>query len=171
MSEHIVPVRVYITIFLVLLVGTALTVFAAFQYFSYRIGNHELQLITVIALAIAVTKATFVVLYFMHVRYSSRLVWVIVASALFWMGIMFALTFSDYWTRGWLPVGYCRSYSPRSSVISLTSIRFLQVGQFRRIVASEVLIGAPQNGQSPLTSLCGNRSRIINTGSTRPAIS
>jgi len=106
MSEHIVPVRVYITIFLVLLVGTALTVMAAFHDFSYRFGNHELQLNTVIALTIAVTKATFVVLYFMHVRYSSRLVWVIVASALFWMGIMFALTFSDYWTRGWLPIGY-----------------------------------------------------------------
>jgi len=40
------------------------------------------------------------------VRYSSRLVWVIVASALFWMAILFALTFSDYMTRGWLSVGY-----------------------------------------------------------------
>ena len=49
----------------------------------------------VIALTIAVIKATLVVLYFMHVRYSSRLIWVIFASALFWMGILFALTFSD----------------------------------------------------------------------------
>ena len=106
MSEHIVPVRVYITIFLVLLVGTALTVFAAFQDFSVKFGTHEIPFNTVIALAIAVTKATFVVLYFMHVRYSSRLVWVIVTSALFWLAILFALTFSDYWTRGWLPVGY-----------------------------------------------------------------
>lgn len=106
MSEHIVPVRVYVTIFLVLLVGTALTVVAAFQDFSYHFGNHELPLNTIIALTIAVTKATFVVLYFMHVRYSSRLVWVIVTSALFWMAILFALTFADYWTRGWLPVGY-----------------------------------------------------------------
>ena len=106
MSEHIVPVRVYITIFLVLLVGTALTVLAAFQDFTFHVGGRQLQLNTVIALTIAVTKATFVVLYFMHVRYSSRLVWVIVTSALFWLAIMFALTFSDYWTRGWLPVGY-----------------------------------------------------------------
>jgi len=106
MSEHIVPVRVYVTIFLVLLVGTALTVLAAFQDFSVRLGTHEIPFNTVIALAIAVTKATFVVLYFMHVRYSSRLVWVVVTSALFWLAIMFALTFSDYWTRGWLPVGY-----------------------------------------------------------------
>jgi len=104
MSEHIVPVRVYVTIFMVLLVGTALTVLAAFHDFHYQFGG--LSLNAIIALAIAVTKATFVVLYFMHVRYSIRLVWVIVTSALFWMAIMFALTFADYWTRCWLPVGY-----------------------------------------------------------------
>jgi len=99
MSEHIVSVRVYVTIFLALLAGTLLTVVAAFFDFPW-------QLNTVVALTIATLKATFVVLYFMHVRYSSRLVWVIVASALFWMGILFALTFSDYLTRGWIPHNY-----------------------------------------------------------------
>lgn len=99
MSEHIVPVRIYVTIFAVLLVGTALTVIAAFYDFPW-------QLNTIIALTIATTKATFVVLYFMHVRYSTRLVWVILSSALFWMAIMFALTFSDYKTRGWIPSSY-----------------------------------------------------------------
>jgi cytochrome c oxidase subunit 4 len=99
MSEHIVPVRIYVTIFLVLLVGTGLTVLAAFQDFPY-------QLNTIVAMTIAITKATFVVLYFMHVRYSARLIWVIVASALFWLVIMFALTFSDYWTRSWIPSAY-----------------------------------------------------------------
>ncbi|HYV13360.1 MAG TPA: cytochrome C oxidase subunit IV family protein [Pyrinomonadaceae bacterium] len=99
MSEHIVSVRVYVTIFLVLLLGTGLTVAAAFVEFPGKLN-------TVVALTIAVTKATFVVLYFMHLRYSSRLVWVIVASALFWMAILFALTFSDYLTRGWISVGY-----------------------------------------------------------------
>lgn len=99
MSEHIVSVRVYITIFLVLLVGTALTVGAALVDFPYGLN-------TVIAMTIAVTKATFVVLYFMHVRYSARLIWVILASALFWMAIMFSLTLADYATRGWLSIGY-----------------------------------------------------------------
>ena len=99
MSEHIVSVRVYITIFLVLLVGTALTVWVAFLDFPGTLN-------TIIALAIATAKATFVVLYFMHVRYSSRLIWVVVASALFWMGILFAFTFSDYLTRGVLSTGY-----------------------------------------------------------------
>ncbi len=96
MSEHIVPVKVYVTIFLALLVGTALTVLAAFYDFPYGLN-------TILALTIASVKATLVVLYFMHVRYSSRLIWVIVAAALFWMAILFALTFSDYLTRGWLP--------------------------------------------------------------------
>jgi len=99
MSEHIVSVRVYITIFLVLMVGTSLTVAAAFYDFPWRLN-------TIVALTIATLKATFVVLYFMHVRYSSRLVWVIVASALFWVAILFALTLSDYFTRGWIPVNY-----------------------------------------------------------------
>ncbi|HEY2962894.1 MAG TPA: cytochrome C oxidase subunit IV family protein [Pyrinomonadaceae bacterium] len=99
MSEHIVPVRIYVTIFLALLVGTTLTVFAAFFDFPWKLN-------TIIALTIATAKATLVVLYFMHVRYSMRLIWVIVASALFWMAILFALTFSDYWTRSWLSVGY-----------------------------------------------------------------
>ena len=99
MSEHIVPVRIYVTIFAALLVGTGLTVFAAFIDFPWQFN-------TIVALTIAVTKATLVVLYFMHVRYSPRLVWVIVAAALFWMAIMFSLTFSDYFTRGWLSVGY-----------------------------------------------------------------
>lgn len=100
MSEHIVSVRVYITIFLALLVGTFLTVVAAFYDFGAGPVN------TIIALTIATAKATLVVLYFMHVRYSSRLIWVIVAAALFWMAILFALTFSDYWSRHWLSTGY-----------------------------------------------------------------
>jgi cytochrome c oxidase subunit 4 len=95
MSEHIVPVRIYVTIFLILLAGTALTVWAAFIDFPWRLN-------TIVALTIATVKATFVVLYFMHVRYSARLVWVIVIAAFFWMAILFSFTFADYFTRGWL---------------------------------------------------------------------
>jgi len=95
MSEHIVSRKVYFTIFGALIVGTAATVVVAF----IDLGG---QFNTVVALTIAVIKATLVVLYFMHVRYSSRLTWVIVGSGLFWLGIMFALTLSDYLTRGWL---------------------------------------------------------------------
>ena len=104
MSEHIVSLRVYVTIFLALMVGTALTVWAGLRDFPG-------QLNVIIALTIAVIKATLVVLYFMHVRYSSRLIWVVFASALFWLAILFALTFSDYWTRGWL----CNAFGSVSS--------------------------------------------------------
>ena len=97
MSEHIVYPRVYVTIFLVLLVGTGLTVIAAFRDFPGPLN-------AVVALTIAVIKATFVVLDFMHVRYSGRLIWLVIAAALFWMAIMFALTISDYSTRSWLPI-------------------------------------------------------------------
>ncbi len=96
MSEHIVYPRVYITIFLALMVGTGLTVVAAFRDFPGPLN-------AVVALTIAVVKATLVVLFFMHVRYSSRLIWLVVAAALFWLAIMFALTISDYSTRSWLP--------------------------------------------------------------------
>ncbi|MBC8030827.1 MAG: cytochrome C oxidase subunit IV family protein [Pyrinomonadaceae bacterium] len=95
MSEHIVSLKVYFTIFIALMVGTALTVWAGLQDFPGPLN-------VIVALTIAVIKATLVVLYFMHVRYSSRLIWVVFASALFWLGILFALTFGDYWTRGWL---------------------------------------------------------------------
>jgi cytochrome c oxidase subunit 4 len=97
MSEHIVYPRVYIGIFLILLVGTLLTVLAAFRDFPGPLN-------AIVALTIATIKATFVVLYFMHVRYSGRLVWLVIGSALFWLAIMFALTISDYSSRGWLPI-------------------------------------------------------------------
>jgi cytochrome c oxidase subunit 4 len=96
MSEHIVYPRVYLTIFLALMLGTGLTVFAAYHDFPGPLN-------AVVALTIAVVKATLVILYFMHVRYSSRLIWLIIGSALFWLAILFALTISDYWTRTWLP--------------------------------------------------------------------
>ncbi|HKZ77937.1 MAG TPA: cytochrome C oxidase subunit IV family protein [Pyrinomonadaceae bacterium] len=97
MSEHIVPIKVYITIFAALMAGTALTVVAGLQDFPGPLN-------VVIALTIACIKATLVVLYFMHARYSSRLIWVVFTSALLWLAILFSLTFSDYWTRCWLRV-------------------------------------------------------------------
>ena len=95
MSEHIVSRKIYFAIFGALMVGTALTVFAAKIDLDYIFHGAN----TVVALTIAVFKATLVVLYFMHVRYSSRLTWVIVAAGFFWLGIMFVFTISDYMTR------------------------------------------------------------------------
>ena len=97
MSEHIVYPRVYIMIFLALLAGTGLTAYVAYFNFPGPLN-------AVVAMTIAVIKATLVILYFMHVRYSPRLIGLIIAAALFWMAILFALTISDYSTRTWLPV-------------------------------------------------------------------
>lgn len=94
MSEHIVSRKVYFMVFGALLVLTAVTVAAATVNFG--------PLNDVIAMAIAVTKALLVILFFMHVRYSQRLIGVIVAAMFFWLSIMMVLTFSDYLSRRWL---------------------------------------------------------------------
>jgi cytochrome c oxidase subunit 4 len=96
MSEHIVSKKLYFVIFGALMALTVLTVVAA----NYDLGSEKIN--TVVALAIATTKAVLVVLYFMHVRYSSRLTWVVVAGGFLWLAIMVGLTMSDYLTRGFL---------------------------------------------------------------------
>lgn len=96
MSEHVVSKKVYFVIFGALMVGTALTVWVA----NYDLGRWN----AIVALSIAVLKATLVVLYFMHVRYSSNLTWVFVGAGIIWLFILFAFTLSDYMTRGWVPI-------------------------------------------------------------------
>ena len=91
MSEHIVPPKVYVGIFLSLMVLTAATVAAAYV----NLGALNI----VVALAIATIKATLVVLYFMHARYSPKRTQLVIISAVFWLAIMLALTLSDYSTR------------------------------------------------------------------------
>ncbi len=97
MSEHIVAPRVYYTIFLILAVCTYLT----WQVAVFDLGPMN----TIVALAIAVFKATLVVLFFMHVRYSTRLTWAVVVGGLFWFGILITLTMTDYLSRPWLVYG------------------------------------------------------------------
>ena len=62
-------------------------------------------LITVAALAIATFKAALVILFFMHVKYSTRLTWAVVLGSIFWLGILLTLTMSDYLTRVWRTYG------------------------------------------------------------------
>src|SRR5687767_14247196 len=94
MSGHIAPPRMYYGVFLALMVGTALTVAVAFFDLGY-FNN-------VVMLTIACAKALLVVLFFMHVRWSSRLTWVVAASGFVWLMIMFSLTMADYLSRGWV---------------------------------------------------------------------
>lgn len=94
MPQHIISRKVYLLIFIGLLVLTFVTVEAA----SINLG----QLNTVVAITIAVCKAVLVILYFMHVRYSSRLVWIFVGAGFFWLLLLIALTLSDFLSRGWI---------------------------------------------------------------------
>lgn len=91
MSHTVVSPRVYLVIFAVLLLLTAVT--TAVAYVDLGIMN------VVVMLAIAFVKATLVILYFMHVRYASRLTWLVVASGFVWFGILVLFTLSDVLTR------------------------------------------------------------------------
>lgn len=96
-TAHPIPsVRLYVTIWITLGVLTGLTVLAGYQDFGF--AN------TVIALAIAVTKASLVVLFFMGVRHNTPLTKVTVVAGFFWLFILFGLGMSDYLTRHWIGV-------------------------------------------------------------------
>ena len=94
--HHIVPIKVYLAIFATLAVMTGVTIAIAWV----DLGAMNIF----VALAIAVFKATLVVLYFMHVKYSSKLVQLASVTGFVWLGIMLAFTFSDYLTAGWQPL-------------------------------------------------------------------
>jgi cytochrome c oxidase subunit 4 len=96
MSAHIAPKRLYYTIFTALMVLTGGTV--AVTYVDLGQAN------LLVAMGIAILKAVLVVLYFMHVRWSSRLIHVTVMSGFVFMAILFVFTLSDYLTRGMLGV-------------------------------------------------------------------
>ena len=92
--DHILPRSMYFGIFGILLVLTILTVAAAFVNLGF--------MNILVALAIAVVKATLVVLFFMHVKYSSKLTWVVVGAGVFWLLILLSLLMLDYSSRGWM---------------------------------------------------------------------
>lgn len=91
--HHVVPTTIYYAIFATLIVLTGVTVGVAYV----DLGRWN----TVAALVIACFKALIVVLYFMHVKYSTRLIKLTVIAGLYWVGIIFALTLGDYLTRAW----------------------------------------------------------------------
>ena len=96
MTKHIVPVKTYATIWLVLLACTALTALVSFVDLG---GDWN----AVVAMCIAVFKASLVVLFFMHLRYSSRFTWVLATAGIFWLAILIGFTMADHITRPWTP--------------------------------------------------------------------
>lgn len=97
MSEHIVSPKIYIAIFLALMILTGTTVWAA----TVDLNEYFHSLNIIVALVIATCKAVLVILFFMHAYYSSKRTQLIIISGFFWLAIMLFLTLSDYATRPW----------------------------------------------------------------------
>lgn len=94
--EHpILPLRLYLGVFGLLMVLTAVTVWVAF----YDLGF----LNDVVAVSIACVKAVVVALFFMHLKYSARITWIVAAGGVIWLIILLTLALSDYLSRGFIP--------------------------------------------------------------------
>jgi cytochrome c oxidase subunit 4 len=88
-----IPTYTFVYLWLVVLM------FATIGAWALDLGAFNI----LIALSIAILKAVLVIIYFMHVKYGGRLIWVFSGGAFFWLAIMLALTFSDYVSRTWVP--------------------------------------------------------------------
>ncbi len=95
MSETIIPKKTYVLVWASLLILLAITVVVSYIHLGWFNAAA--------AVGIAVVKAVIIILFFMHVRYSPKIVWVFVSAGFFWLGIMFVWTFGDYLTRMYLP--------------------------------------------------------------------
>jgi cytochrome c oxidase subunit 4 len=96
MAERVLAPRTYIMVYAALVGFTMLTIGCSFL--PLHLLYHD-----VIGLAIGVCKATLVVLIFMHLLFSPRVTWIVVAVAVFWLGILLVLTLTDYFSRGMVP--------------------------------------------------------------------
>lgn len=94
MSESITPERTYYSVFVALIALTLVTVAVSFL----ELGAWH----TTVGVLIGAVKATLVILFFMHLLHSSKASWLAVLAGLFWLGILMALTLSDYLTRQYL---------------------------------------------------------------------
>jgi cytochrome c oxidase subunit 4 len=94
MAERVVQPPTYYAVFAALIALTLLTVVVSFL--DLGVGH------TVAGLVIGAAKAALVILFFMHLLYSGRLLWIVLGAGLFWLGIMLALTLADYSTRALL---------------------------------------------------------------------
>jgi cytochrome c oxidase subunit 4 len=95
-QEHMhMNIPKYVGVFLILFVGTIVTYYVALTDLEWIFPGAN----TLVALGIAFFKMTYVMLFFMHVRWSPRLIWLSALGSFFWLAIMFAFTMQDYLTR------------------------------------------------------------------------
>jgi cytochrome c oxidase subunit 4 len=96
-EHHIVSPKIYFVIFAVLMICTILTVIAA----EIDLNQYFRGLNIIVALTIAVLKASLVVLFFMHAKYSPKRTQMVIIASVFWLAVMLFMTMSDYVTRLW----------------------------------------------------------------------
>ncbi|MFO0891929.1 MAG: cytochrome C oxidase subunit IV family protein [Isosphaeraceae bacterium] len=96
MNHEPMSVRVNLLVFLALLILLFATIGAAYL----PLGRFHLAT----ALTIATAKAVLIGLFFMHLYQSHRVTWIVSTASLLWLGILLALTLSDYLSRGWLRI-------------------------------------------------------------------
>lgn len=97
MSGHVVPLRTYYSVFAALMILLGITVWVAFQ----PLGPLNIWA----AMTIAIIKMTLVILFFMHAKYSYRLIWIVIIGGFIWLTIMLVGTYLDYLSRLWIPIG------------------------------------------------------------------
>jgi cytochrome c oxidase subunit 4 len=95
-EHHIVPKRIYFLVFFALIVLTWVTAIVS----TIDLGPLNIY----VALSIAIFKASLVILFFMHVKYGSRLTKMIVLCGLYWLLLLLFIAMADLWTRGWMGV-------------------------------------------------------------------
>ena len=105
---HIVPLPIYLAVWIALMVLLVATVAAARMHLGF-VGNWAVLLL------IATVKTVLVAMFFMHVKYAPRIIWVTLAAAILWVMILFGLTLGDYYTRSWTMSG-AESDAPSTAV-------------------------------------------------------
>ena len=121
-TQH-VSLATYLVVFALLMVLLVVTVVAAFVI---NLGNFNI----IVALSIAIVKAVLVVMYFMHVKYASRLTKIFVSAAFLWLALLFALTFADYLTRPALPMS--RGWVEKNIAVERPGQRQQAAGQHQK---------------------------------------
>ena len=154
MAEHVLPQKLYVLVFAALIAFTALTTWVA--YIDLGVLN------TVVALVIAVSKATLVVLFFMHLKYQAGMTRVVLLAAVLWLAILIVLTLSDVFTRNWSPTAqpWQQSVSlPQGSVLHLESGIVVARPSFAEFTLS------PLSPRRPLRAVRSGKANGLRTGS------
>lgn len=102
--DHVVSPVIYISVLIALMVLLALTLVAAFYDLDQKLNKSIFHYWNMtVAVLVAICKAFLIVLFFMHVKYASKVTWAFAGAAFVWLGIMMTLSLSDYFTREYPP--------------------------------------------------------------------